>query len=313
MTVRRLVIATTAALALAASPAQAYVAHTVSPGETLWSIAAANGMSTSALAAANGLSPTSNVVLGSTIQIPSTTQAATAVQGASAALSSAPATGATAATAAAPPPAGSYVVRAGDSLSAIAARSGVSTSQLAWMNGLDPARVLLAGTVLKLPSETAGAAAATAPAPVPAQRVVPAAAPNATPGRVSGSQIASVAAGDGVSSSLAQAIAWQESGFNNGAVSSANARGVMQIMPGTWSWINQTLAGRALDPNSAIDNVRAGSLYLRQLLHDTGGDPAAAAAAYYQGLGSVRAHGMLPETQRYVANVMALRSRFGGP
>ncbi|HKP88757.1 MAG TPA: LysM peptidoglycan-binding domain-containing protein [Thermoleophilaceae bacterium] len=306
----RVILATAVALAIGASPAQAYVAHTVAPGETLWSIAAANGMSTSAVAAANGLSPTSNVVLGSTIQIPSASQAATAVQGATAQLSSSTPT---AAASAAPPPAGSYVVRAGDSLSAIAARSGVSTSQLAWMNGLDPARVLLSGTVLKLPSETAPAAAASAPAPVPAQRVVPTAAPNPTPGRVSASDIATVASQNGVSSSFAQAIAWQESGFNNGAVSSANARGVMQIMPGTWSWINQSLASRRLDPNSAIDNVQAGALYLRQLLRDTGGDPAAAAAAYYQGLGSVRAHGMLPETQRYVSNVMALRSRFGGP
>jgi LysM repeat protein len=307
MTVRRVLIATVAVLATVASPAEAFVGHTVAQGETLWSIAAANGMSTTALAAANGLSPTSNVVLGSTIQIPSTTQAAAAVQGATAQLSS------STPTAAAPPPAGSYVVRAGDSLSAIAARSGVSMGQLAWMNGVDPAHVLLTGTVLKVPSESAPAAAAGAPAPEPAQRVVPAAAPNATPGRVSGSDIATVAAQAGVSGSLAQAIAWQESGFNNGAVSSANARGVMQIMPGTWSWINQSLSTRALDPNSAIDNVHAGALYLGQLLRDTGGDPAAAAAAYYQGLGSVRAHGMLPETQRYVSNVMALRSRFGGP
>ena len=312
MTVPRVLVATVAALAIGASPAQAYVAHTVAQGETLWSIAAANGMSTTALAAANGLSPTSNVVLGSTIQIPSAGQAATAAQGATAQLSSAPPATATATTGAAPPPAGSYVVRPGDSLTAIAARAGVSTSQLAWMNGLDPARVLLSGTVLKLPSETASSAAAGAPAPAPAQRVVPVAAPNPTPGRVSASDIASVASQDGVSSSLAQAIAWQESGFNNGAVSSANARGVMQIMPGTWTWINQSLATRSLDPNSAIDNVHAGALYLRQLLRDTGGDPAAAAAAYYQGLGSVRAHGMLPETQRYVNNVMALRSRFGG-
>jgi soluble lytic murein transglycosylase-like protein len=248
------------------------------------------------------------VVLGSTIQIPSSAEAAIAAQGATAQLSSSP----PATSVAAPPPAGSYVVRAGDSLSAIAARAGVSTGQLAWMNGLDPARVLITGTVLKLPPESAPAAAASAPAPAPAQRVIPAASPNPTPGRVSGSQIAQAAAQDGVSGSLAQAIAWQESGFNNGAVSSANARGVMQIMPGTWSWINRSLSTRTLDPNSAIDNVHAGALYLGQLLRDTGGDPAAAAAAYYQGLGSVRAHGMLPETQRYVSNVMALRSRFGG-
>jgi soluble lytic murein transglycosylase-like protein len=307
MTVHRVLIATVAALAALAGPAQANVAHTVGQGETLWSIAAANGMSTSALAAANGLSPTSNVVLGSTIQIPSATQAATAAQGATAQLSSPPP-----ATGAAPPPAGSYVVRAGDSLSAIAARAGVSTSELAWMNGLSASGLLRAGTVLKLPSDTAGAAAASAPGPAPAQRIVPAAAPNATPGHVSASQIGQVASQDGVPASLAKAIAWQESGFNNGAVSSANARGVMQIMPGTWSWINQSLASRTLNPNSALDNVQAGTLYLRQLLHDTGGDPAATAAAYYQGLASVRQHGMLPDTQRYVSNVLSLRARFGG-
>jgi hypothetical protein len=37
-----------------------------------------------------------------------------------------------------------------------------------------------------------------------------------------------------------------------------------------------------------------------------------AAAAYYQGLGSVRQHGVLPATQRYVNNVLSLRARFGG-
>ena len=36
------------------------------------------------------------------------------------------------------------------------------------------------------------------------------------------------------------------------------------------------------------------------------------AVAYYQGLGSVRRIGMLPETRQYVANVLSLRSRFGG-
>jgi soluble lytic murein transglycosylase-like protein len=295
----------------AAAPADANVPHTVGPGETLWSIAAANGFTTRALAAANGLSENSNVVLGSTIQIPTVAEAAAALGGgAGDAGESESAAGPS--TAAAPPPAGSYVVRYGDSLSAIAARAGVSTSELAWMNGLSASGLLRAGTVLKLPSDTAGAAAASAPGPAPAQRIVPAAAPNATPGHVSASQIGQVASQDGVPASLAKAIAWQESGFNNGAVSSANARGVMQIMPGTWSWINQSLASRTLNPNSALDNVQAGTLYLRQLLHDTGGDPAATAAAYYQGLASVRQHGMLPDTQRYVSNVLSLRARFGG-
>jgi hypothetical protein len=37
-----------------------------------------------------------------------------------------------------------------------------------------------------------------------------------------------------------------------------------------------------------------------------------AAAGYYQGLQSVRDRGMYDDTKRYVDNVLALRSRFGG-
>ena len=37
-----------------------------------------------------------------------------------------------------------------------------------------------------------------------------------------------------------------------------------------------------------------------------------AVAGYYQGLQSVRAHGLYSDTQAYVNNVMALRQRFGG-
>ena len=43
-----------------------------------------------------------------------------------------------------------------------------------------------------------------------------------------------------------------------------------------------------------------------------GGDENAAIAGYYQGLGSVRSRGLFEDTQRYVANVQALRGRFGG-
>jgi hypothetical protein len=53
-------------------------------------------------------------------------------------------------------------------------------------------------------------------------------------------------------------------------------------------------------------------LYLGQLVRDAGGDEGRAVASYYQGPSSVRRLGLLPETQRYVANVTALRSRFGG-
>jgi len=201
---------------------------------------------------------------------------------------------------------GGYIVRPGDTLSSLAARAGVSVQQMAFMNGLDPNALLIAGSPLKLPT------GAPVPTTAAAPSVVTPASPAPTPGRVTSADIAAVATRNGVPASLASAIGWQESGFNNAMVSSANARGVMQVMPGTWSWVQHNLALRQLNPDNPIDNVGAGVLYLGNLLKQTGGDPAMAAAAYYQGLGSVRSIGMLPETRRYVANVLALRSRFGG-
>jgi soluble lytic murein transglycosylase-like protein len=289
-------------LAILPAAASASVPHVVQPGETLWSIAAANNFTTRSLAAANGLSETSPVVLGSTIQIPSVAEGTAALQKAGIV----PAPAAAPVAASAPKPMGGYIVRPGDTLSGLAARAGVSVQQMAFMNGLQPNAMLIAGSPLKLPT------GAPVPTTAAAPSVVEAATPAPTPGRVSAADIATVAGRNGVPGSLASAIAWQESGFNNAMVSSANARGVMQVMPGTWTWVQKNLALRRLDPANPIDNVGAGVLYLGNLLKQTGGDPAMAAAAYYQGLGSVRRIGMLPETRRYVASVLALRSRFGG-
>jgi soluble lytic murein transglycosylase-like protein len=204
---------------------------------------------------------------------------------------------------------GAYTVRAGDTLAGIAARSGVAPSVVAWMNGLRVGGVLPAGLALKLPT---GAPAAAPRAVVTPARAVPRAAPYATGSHVTAGQVGSIAAAQGVPSSLAAAVAYQESGFNNGAISSANARGVMQVMPGTWSYIQRNLGVGPLNPFSPADNVRAGSAYLGSLLRQTGGNVSQAVAAYYQGLGSVRQVGMYTDTQRYVANVLALRGRFGG-
>jgi soluble lytic murein transglycosylase-like protein len=205
---------------------------------------------------------------------------------------------------------GSYTVRPGDTLSGLAASSGVSMEAMATMNGLDPAAPLLAGTLIKLPSGAPPPPQASAPAP--AQQVVPAADPVPSPTRLGAADVQQVAAAHGVSPSLAAAIAWQESGFNNAMVSAANARGVMQVMPGTWDWVQSNLADRPLAADSATDNVHAGVLYLKHLLAQTGGDEATAIAGYYQGLGSVQSRGLFDDTQQYVANVQALRSRFGG-
>ncbi len=310
---------TVAVLALVcAGPASAEVAHTVQPGETLWSIAAANNLTTRTVAAYNGLSEDAQVVLGSTIRVPTTVEGYAALQRAglvtadpsAAAPAPAPATTTLASTtAAAPPAAGAYTVRLGDTLSGLAAGAGVSLADMAAMNGLDPAGILVEGTVLKLPAGAPAPARSSEPAP---SAVVPVASPEPTAQRVDAGTVQSIASQYGVSPSLAAAIAWQESGFNNSMVSGANARGVMQVMPGTWDYVQQNLAQRALDPYSATDNVHAGVIYLKQLLNQTGGDENAAIAGYYQGLGSVQHRGQFEDTQRYVANVQALRSRFGG-
>jgi N-acetylmuramoyl-L-alanine amidase len=274
-----------------AAPATSSGAYVVRPGDSLSAIAARQGVSTATLAAANGLKSDSWVLSGTTLRLPAA-GSATVAQTASTA----------------PAPMGAYKVRPGDTLSGLAAAARVPASQMAYMNGLDLAAPLIAGTVIKLPT----GASINATAPAPARTIVPQAAPVASAGRLSALQVGSLAAQHGVPSSLAAAIAWQESGFNNAMVSAANARGIMQIMPGTWSWVQANLSSARLDPSSPTDNVRAGSLYLAHLLRETNGDPALAAAGYYQGLSSVRRIGMLPETRRYVDNVLALRSRFGG-
>ena len=87
----------------------------------------------------------------------------------------------------------------------------------------------------------------------------------------------------------------------------------MQILPGTWTWINGNLSSGQLDANSAADNVRAGVLYLGQLLRDTGRRQQPRRGLVLPGTRiGASVIGVLPETQRYVDDVMALRARFGG-
>src|SRR5215211_4231475 len=192
MRLARLLLAATPVLLLAApAPAGAAVAHTVQPGETLWSIAAANNLTTRTVAAFNGLSEDSQVVLGSTIQIPTTVEGYAALQeagivpaaGSSTASSGAPAPDGTGAAPSAtvatvssgPAPQGHYKVRPGDTLSALAASSGVSVDAMAAMNGIDPDAPLLVGTLLKLPSGAPPPPGAAQPEPQ--QTVVPQADP----------------------------------------------------------------------------------------------------------------------------------------
>jgi LysM repeat protein len=257
-----------AALALA-GPAGAHSSYQVRWGDTLTGIAAAHGTSLSALAAANGLHPSGILLAGSVLKLPGGGHAGSGSGGSS------------------------YMVRPGDTLSAIAARYGTSVSALARANGISEVNLILAGSTLSVPE--AVAAAVSSPGAVAAAWSAEAA-------------IDYWAAQYGVDSRLARALAWLESGYQPDAVSPAGARGVMQVIPSTWSFVETVLLGRAV-PRTADGNVRVGVAYLAHLLRAFGGSERLALAAYYQGAHSVRTIGVLPMSERYVADVLALKSR----
>jgi len=111
----------------------------------------------------------------------------------------------------------------------------------------------------------------------------------------------------GVDPSLAVAVHRQE--YNPDQwVSSAGARGPMQLMPGTARELG-------VDPDDPQQNIDGGVRYLGQMLKAFGGDQVLALAAYNAGPGRVKA-GTLPiETRRYTRDVIfrAKRLRQAAP
>jgi hypothetical protein len=81
----------------------------------------------------------------------------------------------------------------------------------------------------------------------------------------------------------------------------------MQVIPATGAWAS-SVVGRRLNLLSPTDNVTAGVVLLRVLTKSA--SDRNAIAGYYQGLASVRRHGMYADTKRYVANVLYLQKRF---
>lgn len=120
--------------------------------------------------------------------------------------------------------------------------------------------------------------------------------------------ITAAAAQYGVPASLALAVAQQESGFNQNAVSSAGAIGIFQLMPAT-------AAQLGVNPYDVTQNIQGGVRYLGMLLSEFG-DPTAAVAAYDWGPGNVsKAISSLgpnwlasapTETQNYVDSILGV-------
>ena len=105
----------------------------------------------------------------------------------------------------------------------------------------------------------------------------------------------------GVDPNLALAVAWQESGGKQGAVSGKGARGIFQLMPGTAQEMG-------VNPDDWRGNIRGGVGYLAKQLKAHGGDVPLALAAYNAGPGNVQKYGGVPpfeETMKYVPAVMS--------
>ena len=272
---------------------------TVRPGDTLWELARTHGTSEKALRALNDLPGNGMIYAGQTLT----------VSGGSGS-SSAPAASAR-----------SHRVAAGETLSHLALRYGVSASAIASANGVSGGRIF-AGSTLAIPGGSGGGSAGTAEVPttnagvripetvrssVAENRRVLAARSHPSKAEVR-SMVAATARRHGVSPSLAVAVAYHESGFQQRVVSGVNAIGVMQVLPSTGRVLGQQ-HGESFDLLDTQDNITAGVLLLRQLIRSEG-TADAALAGYYQGLGSISRKGILPQTRDYIRSITILRERF---
>lgn len=186
-------------------------------------------------------------------------------------------------------------VRTGETLSLIARRYGTSVARLARANRLADPNLIFEGQRLRV--RTAG------PAPAAAAPTIDA--PAATDVEAS---LERHAAGHGVEADLVKAVAWQESGWRQDAISSAGAIGVMQVMPGTADYVNEVLDHGNLDVRKADDNVHLGVRYLKHV-RDLMGSTRKGLAAYYSGPGNVKRR-LNSGQEAYVNSVQALRERF---
>lgn len=256
-----------AVIGAVALPSLAF-AHIVAPGETLSDIADRYGVSVDELARENGIENPDLIYVGEEINVGEATAAAEP------------------ASHHAPRPYATHVVQEGDTLTDIAARYGVSMDAIAAANGIEDANQIFISQVLTIPGGT----------PVPRVSRVEAEA-----------ILRSAEAEFGLPRGLLLALAWQESGWQQGIVSDAGAVGITQILPDTADWaIEQFVPDAHNWQGSAKDNARMGAAVLAYYLHRTGGDVRLSLAAYYQGWRSLQERGMFDETVDYVDNVLAL-------
>jgi soluble lytic murein transglycosylase-like protein len=205
-----------------------------------------------------------------------------------------------------------HVVQRGENLTTIARRYGVSVGAIVAANGIaNPSRIF-GGQQLTIP----GNAPATAPAP-PAPAAPVATMPPSMAALVASradvrQAIVEEAARYGVPAPFALAVAWQESGWQQGVVSHAGAVGVMQLMPATADWVAQAMLGTPVNMSDTRENIRAGVRLLAHYLARYAGDRDRVLAAYYQGQTAVDRYGVYSVSRPYIASILVLERLFGG-
>ncbi|HVV75529.1 MAG TPA: LysM peptidoglycan-binding domain-containing protein [Mycobacteriales bacterium] len=200
-----------------------------------------------------------------------------------------------------------HTVVVGDTVNGLAARYHVKPATIARRNHLPKSLVIMLGQRLAIPQHVRGRVDHVGASIVRERRYLE---HRSEPSRDEVPHlIRAIAARWHLDPRLALAIAWQESGFNMREVSPVGAIGTMQVMPYTGSYVSSVVVHRDLDLYDASDNITAGVALLSVLTHEARSERQAV-AGYYQGLQSVRDHGMYRSTKQYVANVMALRGTF---
>jgi LysM repeat protein len=300
-------------------------AYVVQPGDTVSEIAAEHDTTVAAIVAANDLAAGGNLIFaGESLAIPSAHGSARA-----------PASGLSASgeSRSGEPGPGArrlvwHTVRPGDTVSSLAVRYHAWTDEVITRNDLassgaitvgqrlripvvlaalpDRERAASSGTASSGPGRSGSASSGTEQSGSASSAPGGATLPDPSHARVR-RVIERVASRYGVDPDLALAVSWQEAGWQQDHISSARAIGAMQVLPSTGAWI-ETLIGRDLDLRRLPHNVTAGVVLLRELVQLA--PLPRAVAGYYQGLQSVRDHGMFTDTKQYVRNVLYLQRQY---
>ena len=265
------------------SAASAQIRHTVVPGDTLSYLSQVYATTIGDVVSLNNIANPNLIFPGQELIFPGGDDSATPE----------------------PAPSGngdSYTIQPGDTLSWIANHFGVPMDAIQQANSIDNPGLIIAGHTLTIPRP----APAATPAPLPKLQFPP---------KPSDPDIEAIidemAAAYGVSPSLVKAMATIESGWYQGAVSSTEARGVMQIMPGTAEWLETEVFHYPLNEDtSAYDNIKMGTKYLQLLIEATGGNDHLAVASYYQGLAPTQDGVFYPDTADYVDIIFRVRDTY---